>query len=309
MSSRSLRRAMSASWSSGVEKKPPRSGSAKRVDDRVGQRARLGEPALLEGRLVERRAAPRAGRRGPRGRRPAARCPALKVRSSRPSGVAHPLEHERRGAARGVEVVLAAEHGAGIGQRGDHQRVPGRQALVVEARAHALRADGQQRRADPLALLLRRLGPARLEDVGALEVAALGRAEPGDRGVGVVAQRRAQLVDAPHVELALHALGVGVERAVEAALGRAHLAQGPVERLLGGAPQQRVAAGLKAVQVGARQQGVVVEHLLEVRHASSARRRCSARSRRRPGRRCRRRPSSAASAAPSAARRGRAGTR
>ena len=27
-----------------------------------------------------------------------------------------------------------------VRQRGDHQRVPGRQALVVEARAHALRA-------------------------------------------------------------------------------------------------------------------------------------------------------------------------
>ena len=114
------------------------------------------------------------------------------------------------------------------------------------------------------------LGAARLEHVGArralVEVAVVGRAEPGDRGVGVRAERADELADGPDVELALDALAVGVERAEEAAVRRAHLAQRPVQRLLAGAPQQRVARRQPAVQVGARQQRVVVEHLLEVRH-------------------------------------------
>ena len=49
----SLRRAISSSWSSEVEKKPPRSGSPKRsIVVSASARASL-EPALLEGRLVE----------------------------------------------------------------------------------------------------------------------------------------------------------------------------------------------------------------------------------------------------------------
>ena len=43
----------------------------------------------------------------------------------------------------GVEVVLAREHCPRVGQRRDHQRVPRRQALVVEAGAHALGARGE----------------------------------------------------------------------------------------------------------------------------------------------------------------------
>ena len=76
--------------------------------------------------------------------------------------------------------------------------------------------------------------------------------------------RRSDLGRGPDVEAALLALGVGVEGRVEAALGAAHLAQHPVERLLADAPVALVAERLPAVQVGAGEQGVVVEHLLEV---------------------------------------------
>ena len=102
--------------------------------------------------------------------------------------------------------------------------------------------------------------------VAALEVAARQHAEVVERRLRVVAvaERRAHLLERPDVELALLALGVGVERRVEAALGAAHLAQRPVERLLADAPEQRLAGHLPAVQVRARQQRVVVEHLLEV---------------------------------------------
>ncbi len=98
------------------------------------------------------------------------------------------------------------------------------------------------------------------------EVALVAEAQPPLSDIEVVAEHREQLVHAPDVELALDALGVGIQRRVEAALGARHLAQDPVERLLGRAAQERVARDLPAVQVRASQQRVVVEHLLEVRH-------------------------------------------
>ena len=100
-------------------------------------------------------------------------------------------------------------------------------------------------------------------------------AEVGHDLVGValealLGQRLADLVRRPDVEAALLALGVGVERRLESALGPAHLAQRPLQRLLARAAVALVAEPLPAVQVGARQQRVVVEHLLEVRHEPSA---------------------------------------
>ena len=68
-SSRSLRRAISASWSTAVEKKPPRSGSAKRAIISSASVARLRETSAPRRSLRTARAAPRAGTRGPRGRR------------------------------------------------------------------------------------------------------------------------------------------------------------------------------------------------------------------------------------------------
>ena len=109
-----------------------------------------------------------------------------------------------------------------------------------------------------------------VEDVAALEVAGGADApvaeQPLDliRGDAVVLEGRAGLVLGPDVEAALLALGVGVERGVEAALGAVHLAERPVERVAGDLHPALVAGPLPAVQVGAGQQRVVVEHLLEV---------------------------------------------
>ena len=71
---------------------------------------------------------------------------------------------------------------------------------------------------------------------------------------------------APHVEAPLDALRVGVQGAVEASLRPAHLAQGPLQRVHAHPAQLLLAGGLPGVQVGAGQQRVVVEHLLEVGH-------------------------------------------
>ena len=87
-----------------------------------------------------------------------------------------------------------------------------------------------------------------------------------DRDVGEVRDRRADLLRRPDVELALDALAVGIQGRREAALVLAQLAHRPVERLLAHAPEQRLLRHLERVQVRPRQQRVVVEHLLEVRH-------------------------------------------
>ena len=146
----------------------------------------------------------------------------------------------------------------------------------------ALGAGGEQRGAGGVEAGGRGRGGAvgQVEDVLALEVARLGDAVVGEDRVGVergglgvgpagadrrgTLQHRPHLVRRPDVELALLALRVGVVGRVEAALGPAHLAQQPVERLFADPPVALVAEHLPTVQVGAREQGVVVEHLLEV---------------------------------------------
>ena len=147
-------------------------------------------------------------------------------------------------------------------------------------------------------------------DARALEVARLADAEVLERHQRqLVAEHGAHLVGPPDVELALDALGVGVQRGREAALGLAQLAQRPVERLRAHAREQRLAA-TPASRAGRRAPAARCRRASS-RSAgrSSARRRCSGRSRRRSGRTCRRRPSGAACAAPSGARPGAAGTR
>ena len=104
------------------------------------------------------------------------------------------------------------------------------------------------------------------------------------------AQRRADLVRRPDVELALLALAVGVLRGVEAALGDAHLAQHLVERLLADAPVALVSG--PASRAGRRgRAGRCRRASSRSGGRASARRLSSGRSRRRAGRRCRRRAS------------------
>ncbi len=70
----------------------------------------------------------------------------------------------------------------------------------------------------------------------------------------------------PHVGAPLLALGVGVERRDEPALRGSHVAQQESGDLAGDPLGEGVARGPPPVRVAAEQQGVVVEHLLEVRH-------------------------------------------
>ena len=234
-------------------------------DRRTGEIAGLLEPAPLEGRLVQRQQ--RLEQEGV----VLQVCVELRLAvlvgaQEAAFGVAQGAQHELGAAARRVKVVLASQHRAGLGQGGDHQRVPGGEALVVEARPDPLRArlaEGPAGLGEALGLGRRRAA-RQVEDASPLEVARLGDPVVVDRLLRRLAQHGADLLRRPDVEAALLALGVGVERRVEAALRPAHLAQRPVERLLADAAVALVPERLPAVQVGAGEQRVVVEHLLEV---------------------------------------------
>src|SRR6202044_738490 len=93
-----------------------------------------------------------------------------------------------------------------------------------------------------------------------------GDAQPRDRGVCIRAESISDLGDVPDIETPLYALGVGVEGAVETSLRASHLAQDPLQGVDADVSQARVARCLPTVQICAREQGVVIEHLLKVGH-------------------------------------------
>ena len=180
----------------------------------------------------------------------------------------------------GGDEVGALEQHTGIREGGDRQPVPRRDHLVVAARLGSLRAGGQQPgRASPPTTPGRR-GRCRSCRVEApASKVPVGR----DRRAGPRHVRRPrpehldELGGCPRVGEALVRVavddGVGVERGREPALVGAQVAQQEVGGLLGHPPCERVAGRAPQVGVDAQQQGVVVEHLLEVRHDPVARRR------------------------------------
>ena len=159
----------------------------------------------------------------------------------------------------------------GLDQRAQEQRVPPEQHLVVEAGPDAVLACREQRRqdgGDRLGAVLGRTDG--VEDVAAvagvrvLEVAACGHAEVADDVGQRVAAELLELLERPHVELALDALGVGVLGGEEPAVGVAQVAQHVRDGLLDDAAVAVGAGDHPAVQVGADEERLVVEHLLEV---------------------------------------------
>ena len=313
MSSRSLRRAISCSWSAAVEKKPPRSGSAKRSSIVSASAARLDEPARRRTSPRTASAAPRAGTRGPPGRRPACARPVVEGAQQPTGRVAQVAQHERRRmrprrrGSRGRSSTAPASASAEIISAFQAVRrlssSPGRTRSVARAAAasaliSASRRSGLRRRAHR--------GCSRPRSCR-----ALGHAEVRDRLVGEArAEHGAQLVERPHVELALDALGVGVQRRAEAALGLRAARAAPsrasrrTTRRSSGSPRH-----LQAVQVRAREQRVVVEHLLEVRDDPARVDRVAREAAADLVVDAAARPSRAACAAPSPSRRGAAGTR
>ncbi len=174
----------------------------------------------------------------------------------------------------GLHQVRPAEVRAGLGERGDRQAVPGGHHLVVPAG----RGPPVARREQPLPDAV---DPGRVEDLvplrqlqhgrALLEGALLGHPEVAGGQFRVrVAEHLAQLLRRPHVVGALHmppgaVVAVGVQRGGEAALRCAQFADHEVGRLQRHPARELRAGGPPQVGVDPAQQGVVVEHLLEVR--------------------------------------------
>ena len=195
--------------------------------------------------------------------------PSREVRTSRPPA-RWTVASRVGGVARGRGEVRPAEQQPAFGQRGDGQPVPRRDHLVVPGRTDPAAARGQQRVPDAgQAIRVGRIcgfGPALQHRGAVLERAAIGDAEGPGRELAVLGpEDRVQLGGPPDVELSFFALAVGVQRRRQPAVAGPQLAQHPVARLFRHPAGQFRAGQAPQVGVDASQQGVVVEHLLEVR--------------------------------------------
>ena len=160
-----------------------------------------------------------------------------------------------------------AEQQPRLGERGDGQAIPGGHHLVVPGRPNPPGPCREQRIGYPgEAPGVRRIGAELEHRAAMLEGSRLGDAEGLRSEPPVVGpEHRPQLPGGPDVEPALLALAVGVERGGEAALGGTQLPDHPRAGVGGHPAGQRRAGPPPQVRVGPGQQGVVVQHLLEVR--------------------------------------------
>ena len=260
---------MSDSASVAVVKNPPLSSSAKR-SIRSSRPARPGEPGDVvdlgqrEQRLEQRRVVLGVGEQ--------VRAAALPGSQQATVGPAQPGDEElrvRRAAAiqssrsNTNAASASAPRNSAFQPRRTLSSSPGRTRRARFEQPGQGALDGRR----PLLVAVHDVEDVATESrVRILEVALLGDAVEAHHLVGVVTTHLAELVDRPAVELALDALRVGVLGREEAALGVAEVAQHVGDDLLGDAPVTRLAGDLPSVHVGAQQQRLVVEHLLEVRH-------------------------------------------
>ena len=198
---------------------------------------------------------------------------------AQPSAVAPPqVGHQELAVGQRRRPPLRITGGrGGLGHRRQHQAVPLGQDLVVETGAHAALPAHEQGPAGRLHLVgPDQVAPHRpVQDVGPLEVAGRGHSPPGRGGIGGlragrVLHHRPQFGLRPDVELALDALGVGVLGRVEASVGVAQVPQHVADRLVDHLAVHRPAGHHPGVEVHPRQQGIVVQHLLEVGHEPPA---------------------------------------
>ena len=155
-------------------------------------------------------------------------------------------EQELRHPSCRVEPVAALEPAGALGERREGEPVPGREHLVVEARLGPQLTLGEQP------------GPQlRVERAADDRAAVLERLQELRRHAFLLGPREREPLDA---------VRVGVLRRGEAAVGQPQLANHVVERLLDDRAIPRLPRDDERVQVRGDEQGVVVEHLLEVRH-------------------------------------------
>jgi len=102
------------------------------------------------------------------------------------------------------------------------------------------------------------------EDIPAFEVSAGGHAIVRHERGRIGAEDGVDLLVGPDVEFALVTFAVGVERGVEPAFRRRHLATDPFAGLDRNAANLFVLRRLPEVRAESGEEGVVVEHLLEM---------------------------------------------
>jgi hypothetical protein len=178
------------------------------------------------------------------------------------------IGQQARGIAGGRCQAGPVEQQPGLGERRDGETVPGRDDLVVPGGTHAAVPCRAERTADLLeALAVRRVGAALEDRAPPLERARFCHAERLRRERGIGGPKDvAQFAGGPDVVPALLALAVRIQRGREAAFRCAHLTDHPVAGFPGDAAGQGRSRAAPQVRVGAGEQRVVVQHLLEVRH-------------------------------------------
>ena len=179
------------------------------------------------------------------------------------------LEEEGGDLAGRLSPLRPARGRRGLGERGAHHGVPLGDDLVVETRPDTPGAGVAELGPGGLDLIgPHELAPPRpVQDVAAFEVPPRADAVPLGRGPGrLLAEHGGELFGRPEVIAALFALRVGVLGGVKAPARVAQLAQHIAERLAEHLQKARVAVDLPGVQVDAGDEGLVVEHLLEMGH-------------------------------------------
>ena len=181
-----------------------------------------------------------------------------------------PVQEVTSGRGCRVDEVSPVQQCPDIGQGRDRQAVPRGDDLGVSERLRAAAPCRQQARSHvvppPLIGIRGGIGPSLQGGQPMLE-RALRRHRQLRGGSPTVrlSEHLHQLGGRPGIGQPFDALGVGVQGGREGTLLGAEVAQDRSARLLGDRTTQRYAGRAPPVHISPRQQGVVVEHLLEVR--------------------------------------------
>ena len=170
-----------------------------------------------------------------------------------------------------VEVVTPCQNAARLREGLEQQPVPGCQLLLVSRGPHPRPARIEQCRAGASNDIGLGRGADDSKDAATLPVTAwcdvpvVHHRVDLRRGQPRLAEERPELPIGPDVETPFLALAVGVQRRREPAVGGRQLPEHEIERRLDDGAVPLLTGRPIRLEVGVRQLGVVVEHLLEVR--------------------------------------------
>ena len=179
---------------------------------------------------------------------------------------------------RGGAIAGVVEHTCRIGQRCEYQAVPCGDTFVVSRRVHPPGARCQQcganarescfdirdRNAESGRKKLQR--QRHREHSSPVQVSVCGHRERHFGEARLFTKHGTQFIQRPHVETAFFAFAVGIDACEHAAFRAGHIAQQPVERVAGDTFDFIAACRLHQKHTKPREERIVVQHLLEMRH-------------------------------------------